>query len=200
MRLGLVLAVLEAGIALGYATAVVRAYRTFVSVSASWWIAPAVVAVSMIALTLSIAAELGYRLTQLVVVADDCGLGAAMRGASRFVRREALVVARVCIAALLLSALTFAIALVAAAAFGLVSFVPVAGVAVLPLQAAVWVVRGLMLPFIDLAALAAYASVYRASPEGPWQELSGTASTAMLAPAASPAGAPEPRREFPASP
>ena len=76
-------------------------------------------------------------------------------------RRDTLVVARLCVAALLLSTLAFAIALVAAAAFGLVSFVPVAGVAVLPLQAAVWVVRGLMLPFIDLAALAAYASVYR---------------------------------------
>ena len=60
-------------------------------------------------------------------------------------------------------------ALLAAAAFGLVSFVPVAGIAVLPLQAAVWVVRSLMLPFIDLAALAAYASVYRrAAPAASW--------------------------------
>ena len=100
VRLGLVLAVLEAGVALGYATAVVQAYRTFVSVAASWWIAPAVVAVSVIALALSIVAELGYRLTQLVVVADDCGLRAAMRGASGFMRRDTLVVARVCVAAL----------------------------------------------------------------------------------------------------
>jgi len=192
VRLGLVLAVLEAGVALGYAAAVVQAYRTFVSVAASWWVAPAVVAVSGIALALSIVAELGYRLTQLVMVAGDCGLRAAIRGASAFMRRHTLVVARVCVAALVLSALTFAITLVAAAAFGLVSFVPVAGVAVLPLQAAVWVVRGLMLPFIDLAALAAYASVYRASPEGALPERSGTASPALLAPRASPAGAPGP--------
>ena len=177
-----------------------QAYRTFVSLAASWWIAPAVVAVSAIALALSIVAELGYRLTQLVMVAGDCGLRAAITGASGFMRRHTLVVARVCVAALVLSALTFAITLVAAAAFGLVSFVPVAGVAVLPLQAAVWVVRGLMLPFIDLAALAAYASVYPASPEGSVPERSGTASPALSATRASPAGAPEPRREFPAAP
>ena len=189
VRLGLALAVLESGVALGYATAVVHADRIFVSVTASWWIAPTVMAVSAIALALSIVAELGYRLTQLVVVADDCGILAAMRGAGRFMRRDTLVVARVCVAALLLSALTFAIALVAAAAFGLVSFVPVAGVAVLPLQAAVWVVRGLMLPFIDLAALAAYASVYRAPPAGSLLE---RVSPTVLAPRASPAGAPGP--------
>jgi len=58
------------------------------------------------------------------------GVRAALRGAGGFVRRDALIVARLCLAALALSALTFAIALVAAAAFGLVSFVPVAGVMV----------------------------------------------------------------------
>jgi hypothetical protein len=197
VRLGLALAVLEAVVAFGYASAIVQAYRTFVSLAASWWIAPAVAAVSVMALTVSIAAELGYRLTQLVVVADDCGIGAALRGAGGFVRREALVVARLCLAALLMSALAFAIALVAAAAFGLVSFVPVAAVAVLPLQAAVWVVRGLTLPFIDLAALAAYASVYGASarpvlPQAAVPERPTSASPARLAPPACPAAAPGP--------
>jgi hypothetical protein len=164
VRLGLALAALEVAVALGYATAVVQAYRAFVSVAASWWIAPAVLAVSLIALAVSIAAELGYRLTQLALVVEDGGIGDAARSALAFVRREPLLVARLCLAALLLSVLAFVIALLAAAAFGLVSFVPVAGVAVLPLQAAVWVVRSLMLPFIDLAALAAYASVYRRAP------------------------------------
>lgn len=196
VRLGLALAVLETAVAFGYATAIVHAYRTFVSAAASWWIAPAVAAVSVIALTVSIVAELGYRLTQLVVVADDCGVRAALRGAGGFVRREALIVARLCLAALVLSALTFGIALLAAAAVGLVSFVPVAGVVVLPLQAAVWVVRGLTLPFIDLAALAAYASVYRAwpegaSPQGAVPERPRPASPAALPPRACPAEVPE---------
>ena len=161
VRLGLALAVIEGAIALGYATAIVQAYRGFVSVADSWWIAPAVVAVSMAALAVSIVAELVYRLAQLVLVIEDAPGVEAVRGALPFVRRDALVVARICVAALMLSTLAFAVTLVAAAAFGFVSFVPVAGVAVLPLQAAVWVVRGLMLPFIELAALAAYAAAYR---------------------------------------
>jgi hypothetical protein len=161
VRLGIACAVLEGAVALAYATVVVQAYRAFVSVADSWWIAPAVLAVSMAALAVTIGADLVYRLAQLVLVIEDTSAGAAVRAAVAFVRHDALVVARICLAALVLTTLAFVITLIAAAAFGFVSFVPVAGVAVLPLQAAVWVVRGLMLPFIELAALAAYAAAYR---------------------------------------
>jgi hypothetical protein len=162
VRLGLAFALIEALVALAYASAVVQAYRGFVSIAASWWIAPAVVAAaSLLALAASLAAELIYRLAQLVIVVEDRDAGPAVGGALALVRARTLVVARVWLAALLCSATAFVVTLVAAAAFGLVSFVPVAGVAVLPLQAAVWVVRGLLLPFIDLAALAAYAALYR---------------------------------------
>jgi hypothetical protein len=161
VRLGLGFALIEAIVALGYASAVVQAYRGFVSISASWWIAPAVALASLVALAASLAAELIYRLAQLVLVVEDGGAWAAVRGARALVRAEPLLVARIWLAALLCSATAFVVTLIAAAAFGLVSFVPVAGVAVLPLQAAVWVVRGLLLPFIDLAALAAYSAVLR---------------------------------------
>ena len=164
VRLGIALAILEGAVALGYASAVVQAYRGFVSLAASWWIAPVVLGVSVVALAISIGAELIYRLAQMALVVDDLGIGDALRAAIAFVRRDAVVVARVFLAALILSTLAFVVTLVAAAAFGLVSFVPVAGVAVLPLQAAVWVIRGLMLPFIELAALAAYVAVYRRRP------------------------------------
>ena len=55
-------------------------------------------------------------------------------------------------------------------------------------------VRGLTLPFIDLAALAAYASVYRASLEGTSSQATvparpGPASPATLPPPACPAEA-----------
>ena len=221
VHLALALAVVDGAIALGYAAAVVQAYRGFVSVAASWWLPPAVVGVSGIALAASIVAELVYRLAQLVLVIEDARAVDAVRGALGFVRRDALAVARLCVASVLLSALAFVVTLIAAAAFGLVSFVPVAGVAVLPLQAAVWVVRGLTLPFIELVALAAYAAVYRrpasagsASPAA-WPEASpmpGPLSGPMPGPAptpfrgkASPASAPpipaaatEPPRRFPA--
>ena len=185
VRLGIAFAVIEGTIALGYATAVVQAYRGFVSVAASWWIAPAVVGVSMVALGVSIGADLVYRLAQLVLVLEDAPGRAALRGAWAFVRRDALVVARICVAALILSTLAFVVTLVAAAAFGFVSFVPVVGVAVLPLQAAVWVVRGLMLPFIELAALAAYSAAYR-RPAG-WPPPADPASPASRAAVPGPA-------------
>jgi hypothetical protein len=178
VRLGVSLAVIEGAIALAYATAIVQAYRGFVSMSASWWIAPAVVAVSMAALAASIGAELVYRLAQLVLVMENGASTDAVRGAIAFVRRDTLVVARICLAALVLSTLAFVITLIAAAAFGFVSFVPVAGVAVLPLQAAVWVVRSLMLPFIDLAALAAYAEAYR-RPAAPPGSLAGPPASSL---------------------
>ena len=218
VRVALAFAILEGAIALGYATAVVQAYRGFVSIAASWWIAPAVVVVSMIALAVSIGAELVYRLAQLAVVVEDTGAVAAVRCAGAFVRRDPLMVARICLAALICSTLAFVVTLIAAAAFGFVSFVPVAGVAVLPLQAAVWVVRGLMLPFIELAALAAYAAAYRlgaaraASPALPAAasaaELPGAlslgasgssaSSSPDSGPPASPAAAPGPSARFPA--
>ncbi len=215
VRLALGFAILQGATALAYATAVVQAYRGFVSMSASWWIAPAVVAVSVTALAIAIAAELIYRLAQLALVIGDTGAGPAVRSAVAFVRRDALIVARICVAALILSTLAFVVTLIAAAAFGLVSFVPVAGVAVLPLQAAVWVVRGLMLPFIELAALAAYAAAYRRpaarpAPGGPRAEgLTAGAlppedqpvedRTAEDRPPASPAAAPVPPGRFPAA-
>ncbi len=207
--LALALAVVRGATALGYATVVVVAYRGFVSIAASWWIAPAVVAVSVIALVISIGAELIYRLAQLALVAADTSAGPAVRGAVAFVRRDALLVTRICIAALILSTLAFVITLIAAAAFGLVSFVPVAGVAVLPLQAAVWLIRGLMLPFIELAALAAYAAAYRRTAAEPVQAAGWPAAESPAPqpdpPAAdrhlaSPAAGPAPRERFPASP
>ena len=155
VRLGIALAAVEGAVALGYASAVVQAYRGFVSLAASWWIAPVVLGVSVVALVDLDRRRAELPAAQMALVVDDLAIGEAMRAAIAFVRRDAMVVARVFLAALILSTLAFVVTLIAAAAFGLVSFVPVAGVAVLPLQAAVWVIRGLMLPFIELAALAA---------------------------------------------
>jgi hypothetical protein len=166
VRLGLLLAALELAVAVGYGASVVGAYRAFVSIASSWWLAPALLAASLAAAAVLSVAELGYRLTQLILVADDVPLGDAMARARAFVRAEPLAIVRIFLAALVVGAIGLVATLAAAAAFGFVSFVPVAGVAVLPLQAAVWVVRGLMFPFIELAALAAYAAVYRRAASG----------------------------------
>jgi hypothetical protein len=166
VRLGLVFAAAEIAVALGYGASVVGAYRAFVSIASSWWLAPALLAASLVAAAVLSAADLGYRLAQLIVVADDVAVRAALGRAIGFVRTETLAVVRIFVAAFVVVTIGVVATLAAAAAFGFVSFVPVAGVAVLPLQAAVWVVRGLMFPFIELAALAAYAAVYRRGARG----------------------------------
>jgi hypothetical protein len=51
--------------------------------------------------------------------------------------------------------------MLATAGLGLVSFVPLVGLAVFPLQAAAWLVRGLVFQYLGLSALGAYISLYR---------------------------------------
>jgi hypothetical protein len=171
VTLALLLGVIDAALALAYALTVVQAYRAFVSLAASWWIPAAMLAVSAVALALSSAADVIYRLAQLVVAVEDVPAADAVRGAIGVLRRAPLPIARIWVATVILNTMVLVATLVAAAAFGPVAFVPVVGVLVWPLQGAVWIVRGLLLPFIELAALAAYLMVYRqaaASPAAAW--------------------------------
>jgi hypothetical protein len=165
--LALLLGAIDAALALGYAVTVVQAYRAFVSLAASWWIPAAMLGVSVVALAASSAADLVYRLAQLVVAVDDAPVRGGLAGAVAFLRRAPLPIARIWVAAVILSTVVLIGSLVAAAAIGPVSFVPVVGIVVWPLQGAVWIVRGLLLPFIELAALAAYVMVYRQTASSP---------------------------------
>jgi hypothetical protein len=63
---------------------------------------------------------------------------------------------------LLLGVLAIAASLLATAGLGLISFVPFAGLAVIPLQIAAWLTRGLVFQYLSLTALGAYLSEYRA--------------------------------------
>ena len=61
----------------------------------------------------------------------------------------------------------------ATAALGLISFVPLLGLTVLPLQLAAWLFRGLVFQYVGLASIGAYLKLYRslfsptpAAPEG----------------------------------
>ena len=56
--------------------------------------------------------------------------------------------------------------ILATAAFGLISFVPLFGplfgVAVLPLQVLAWLMRGILFQYLGLTAIGAYLQLYRA--------------------------------------
>jgi hypothetical protein len=54
-----------------------------------------------------------------------------------------------------------AASILATAGLGLIAWVPFVGLAVMPLQAAFWLARGLVFQFIDFTALTAYLAQYR---------------------------------------
>ena len=61
--------------------------------------------------------------------------------------------------------LTTAASILATAALGLIAFVPLVGLAALPLQLIAWLVRGVVFQYIGLTALVAYTRVRRSMVE-----------------------------------
>lgn len=105
-------------------------------------------------------ANLLYLLTQIAIAVDGIGVMDAFTNVARFIRAEfrevagifAVVIALV-IAAVAASALVWS-------GLGLIAFVPLIGLAVLPLQLVAWLVRGLLFEYLGLTALTAYVGLY----------------------------------------
>jgi hypothetical protein len=107
------------------------------------------------------ASNLLFDLVRVVVINDDCGLGVAFRRVRLFLLADARQVlgifgtmSIITIFAMLASATT-------TWGLALVAWVPLAGLIVLPLQAAFWIVRGLFFEFSGLTTLSAYQTQYR---------------------------------------
>ena len=123
---------------------------------------PVFVAIATSAGVLAVtAANLLFDLARIIVVTDDCRLGEAFGRMRRFVIGDARQVLGIFAVTGVILALAAAAWLVATANVALVGFVPVAGLLVAPLQAAVWIVRGLLFQFMGLATLSAYQTQYR---------------------------------------
>jgi hypothetical protein len=101
------------------------------------------------------------------MAARDTSLTAAFRALPGFVLGEHRLVGGVFAAVLLLVLLATAASILATAALGFVGFVPVFGLAMLPLQFLAWLGRGLLFEFLGLSALTAYACVLRGAPPAP---------------------------------
>ncbi len=108
-----------------------------------------------------------YLLIQVVVAVDDRGLGAGIGQMARFVRAEFPKVARVFGVTVLLLLLATLLSVAATWGFYLIAYVPVAGVVVLPLQLAAWLLRNLVFQYVGLTALGAYLSLYRGFSRNP---------------------------------
>ncbi|MEW6321790.1 MAG: hypothetical protein AB1635_12000 [Acidobacteriota bacterium] len=102
-----------------------------------------------------------YLLFQIVMAADDCGLRRAAPRVARLLVRAPATVGLVFLAMLALVVLTWAGAILATAALGLIAFVPFVGLASLPLQLLAWLLRGAVFQYIGLTSAGAYLRAYR---------------------------------------
>jgi hypothetical protein len=102
-----------------------------------------------------------YLMTQMVVAIEDVSVREGVRLALTFVWGHLREVAAVFGVVLVVVVIATAASILATAGLGLIAFVPLVGLAVLPLQLAAWLLRGIVFEYLALAALGAYLSHYR---------------------------------------
>lgn len=102
-----------------------------------------------------------YLLVQMTIALEDCSVRQAARRVATFLDHRFSELFRVFLAVLIAVVIATLVSIVTTAGLGAVSFVPLIGLAAIPLQALAWLVRGLVFQFLGLTALAAYLSVYR---------------------------------------
>jgi hypothetical protein len=102
-----------------------------------------------------------YLLCQIVIAIDDCGVRSAALRVAGLLRSHFTLLISIFGATLGLVLLTTAASILATAALGLIGFVPLVGLAALPLQMIAWLLRGVVFQYIGLTALTSYARVYR---------------------------------------
>lgn len=110
--------------------------------------------------------NLVYLLTQMIVAIEDVSVRKAAGRVIQFMRDSLREIAGIFGVVLLLVALATVASILAAAGLSLIAFVPLAGLAVLPLQVAAWLMRGFVFQYLALTALGAYLAQYRLYAQG----------------------------------
>jgi hypothetical protein len=124
------------------------------------WTAAAAAASSVLIVWITLV-NFFYLMTQMVVAIEDVSVRVGVRLALHFVWGHLREVAAVFGVVLLTVVVATAASIMATAGLGLIAFVPLVGLAVLPLQLAAWLIRGMVFEYVALAALGAYLSHYR---------------------------------------
>jgi hypothetical protein len=161
LTLGLALLVMYAGSGAVYLLGLYGAYRVADSawLLAGWtFIAALSAGVLLVWITL---VNLIYLLTQIVIAVEDAGVRSALRTVRRFLRSRSREIAGIFLVVLAVVVLATGASFMASTALGLIAFVPLAGLAVLPLQVAAWLLRGFVFQYLGLTAAASYLTVYR---------------------------------------
>jgi hypothetical protein len=161
LRLGGCLLLLYAATAIVYLAFVVGGYALAGNsgVLLGWSVAAAL-ASSVLVVWITLVNVL-YLLTQMVIAVDDVSVRSAVPRVVQFIRHSLREVAAIFGIVLLLVVLATMASILATAGLGFIAFVPLAGLAVVPLQVAAWVVRGFVFEYLALTALGAYLTQYR---------------------------------------
>jgi hypothetical protein len=128
-----------------------------------WWTVIAAVASTVLIVWITFV-NLVYLLIQMIMATDDVGVKEAARRLLQFARVRVRQIAGVFLIVLALVLVATGASLVATALLGLISFVPLVGLAVFPLQVAAWFVRGMLFQYLGLTALGSYLTLYRGHP------------------------------------
>lgn len=107
------------------------------------------------------AVNLFFDLTRVVMIADDCRVRVAVARVRALLLADARHVLGIFGAMSALVLVATAAAFTATAGLALVAWVPIVGLVFLPLQAAFWLLRGLVFQCMSLTTLSAYQSQYR---------------------------------------
>ena len=164
VRLGLILTAAYAVTIAIYLALIVLSYRWTNAMGFAWLGTIVAAAGSLVLVAWITVLNLLYLLAQLITVAADTSVASAMATVPRFVARERRLVGGIFLVVVALVLLATAASILATAALGFIGFVPVVGLAMLPLQLMAWLCRGLLFEYLGLAALGAYARVLRGSP------------------------------------
>jgi hypothetical protein len=125
------------------------------------------VVVTAVGLVVVGALQLTQALLQTIMTTDDCRLSVSVARLRLFLLHDARQVLGIFGVVLLLVLLATAASVLATTGLALIAWVPLVGLAVVPLQLAAWLVRGVIFQYMDLTAWSAYQSQYRryAEPE-----------------------------------
>ena len=105
-----------------------------------------------------------YLLMQIAMAADKLGPGDAFRAVAGFLRADFKPLAQIFLIILGLEVGATLVSALAWSGLGLIAFVPLVGIAVVPLQILALVVRGLAFAYIGLSATGSYLALYRREP------------------------------------
>ena len=161
VRLGLILTAAYAVSVALYLALIVVSYRWTNAAGVAWLGTVLAAFGSLILVAWITVLNLLYLLAQLITVAANTSVARAMAAVPRFVVRKRRLVGGIFLVVVALVMLATAASVLATAALGFIGFVPVVGLAMLPLQLVAWLCRGLLFEYLGLAALGAYARVLR---------------------------------------